>query len=80
MEDWDLESFLHELGIKLEHSGGKVVKLQPFQLEQPIDTSLDQEYYMYYYVGLADGKSPEFRDTIFQYDYGFEWTIYVNDG
>ena len=44
------------------------------------DISRDQPYYFTYYVGQADGKSADFTETIYQWDFGFEWKLDVNDG
>ena len=67
------------LGFHLNDDHEKSHKLQPFTLENPIDVSRDQEYYYYYYVGNGKG-TPEFLDEIFQWDYGFQWNLFVSDG
>ena len=79
--EMDQKDFFYELGINLYTDPIAPVQLQPFELFNPTDVSLGQEYFFYYYVGNGDRQSAEFREVVFQDEWGtFEWKMEVADG
>ena len=63
--EMDQKDFLYELGVNMYTDPVAPVQLQPFELFNPTDVSMNQDYFFYYYVGNGDRKSAEFREVVF---------------